>query len=1220
MNLETLRDVNQNIPFHHYTEKDIVAYHPTSSNIDLLITHIENPSLFYGRIADVALNESIAKMSVDLLETFSKSFNSYNYEPEGGCICAGFHSEYGEWYRVLVLVVYKDRVVAFLIDFGDIVVMYFNDLRPLPQEFVSLPSQAIALRLFNIKPRTLLQSEENYLGTDAWNENVIETFKELVLFKKVSVEIVSEIDVAKEKVTDLSLTPAKTIFNVHLKLLDVDIGTALVSSSLACVKEEKAVNEETKEKFIQNSLEQISKRVMYKDLPEKELPGVSFSLLIVNTENPSLFHGQIPDIDLLQELDSMSQDMTLCYSEDFTEYIPVVGEVCAAYFLAFEQFFRARIDHISKSKVTVTSIDFGNTQTVTLADIKPLPMKYASIPSQAYHLSLYGIEPEGKNWSEECCKFFMEYCVYKKVGVTVREKLNQICYVDIFSDDVPSFSKLLIHNGYAICKIQVCESTSKCIELSQDTIDGIAKIDDSILKSKEFLDKRKIDPYTRLPLFDLPNRFDVLVCHVESLERFYSQVCDQESLKKVYELQLELNKYCQSCEISFYTPKDGELCCGYLDDAWYRVYVKNVSNVSANVFFIDYGNCCDLTFSMLRPFSDTFLTFPSLAVPMKVYNPNRIKSYVEVVEEFRNRTENKVCSVVVLNINDGLVEVEITDDSLVSIMSVLEKLDIEMNSEKNELLAEEIVAETSELLQDDQKDFEGVLDISSKPKLSSPKVFTSSDLHSESMVINEGLMKNRYEPIYKSATKNTFTVSSLPLHFHPLESVSCKMELSRLAISNKAVSILMTHVESPYLSYGVALNSLHIVDSFSEKISRLAEEYKDTFHLKAGELCCVRREDGIWFRGVTSSISDGEAVVFCLDHGFTLIVNHDCICPFFDELKIYAAQAIPIKLMLVKPINGELKWSEITLLKFKELIGGQNVKIIAKQHEGFVTSVKMRLSNSNQSVEQIMEDLGMAEVSRSGIEENLSSVFIKKESVPFSDIGKKIQLESLPKAEFMAIVTCSISPRLFYAQVFDEEKIFKVDEIGAKLEELYDSDEKDFEFHSGQLCAVKYHDKLWYRGYIISNFGNDNFVVYLIDYGYKENMQKKNIKPLPDALQQYPAQALCMQLNNLVPVGLSGTYSHEANSTFKMLSEFRLVRVRPVLSIGNLHRVVIFDDITNNNIGAQMVQLGFAEYISIVQEHYSEKKQFTNGTLRDIRHKAISHAISASYKTKQKHF
>ncbi|XP_047128078.1 tudor domain-containing protein 15 isoform X1 [Hydra vulgaris] len=1215
--------------FQHYTVKDITFYSPSSSNLDLLITHVESPYFFYGRVADISLNETIANISVELYELYSNSVNNSNHKPVEGDVCAGFYAEYGEWYRILVLAVYSETVVAFLIDYGDVVVIPFDGLRLLPPRYISLPSQAIALRLNNIKPKIFQCEEENYPEADTWNTEAVEVFKDLVLFKKVSVEIVSEVDVSKEKATKISLTYVKTFANVHIKINDSDVASVLLSRNLACPKEKKTVNitqNITQDTSKSQESKCILKRVMYNDLPKIDFPVETFSLLIVNTDSPSKFHGQIPDIDLIKDLDLMSQDMTSYYSDDILEYIPIVGEVCAVFFITYEQYFRARIDYIGKSEIKVTSIDYGNTQTVALGDVKPLPLKYSIIPCQAYSLSLYGIvELHGNSWSEECCRFFMECCINSKVDITIKEKTNDVCYVDMSSNNVSSFSKLLIDKGYAKRSDEVCESESKPLDLLDKTYtkevieNNISKteIDEKplktydsprdlhetlVLQSEESLNKRILDPYTKLPLFTLPEKFDILVCHIESLECFYSQVCDNELLTKNYEMQLEMYDHCQLSEIKSYLPKNGELCFGYLDEAWYRVYVKYVSNSSANVFFIDYGNCCDLSFSMLRPFTNTFLKFPSLAIPMKLYNPKNVKPYASVIEEFRKRTENRRCSAAVKSVlSDGFLEVDIIDDSFVDVMSVL------VLTEASEASSSEI----SEALNDNQTD---VCDILSKPDERLPKKFNDANTTLESTV--NDVMHNGGES--KVLTANNFTVSNLPRREHPLESVSFKMRLSFLPISNKAVIISITHIESPYLIYGLRLDSLDVVKNLSEKISYLVEESNETLHLKAGALCCVQK-DGKWFRCVACSVDSYKVVVFCIDYGFTLVVNHNCIRPFFKELKDYAAQVIPIKLMFVKPVNEDQDWSDSAIFKFKSIVNNQNVKVISKQNQGVFSIVKMKLMNDNESVELLMEKMGIAVLNSFVTEaENSSGEYIKKEVIPFSDIYKKVMYETIPQDEFKAIVIYAVSPRIFYVQIFDNEKIAKVDEISVKLHELYDNDERELEFCPGQLCSVKYRDQLWYRGYIISI--SDDFVIYLIDYGIKANIKRKNIKPLPEELQKYPAQALVMQINNLIPSRSADSFNRDAILAFRSLTEGRLVRVRYITSIGYRHRVDIIDDISNDNIGLKLVQKGLADYKSIAQtpSMRSPEKGLTYRTLRDMRHNVVKQYNSIGQSNQQK--
>ncbi len=107
-------------------------------------------------------------------------------------------------------------------------------------------------------------------------------------------------------------------------------------------------------------------------------PSFAFSVQILNTEG-------------IASLEKLMRDFSLHHKTVAVppSFAPRGGELVSAKF-SDGQWYRAKVRRASpiKKEAEVTFIDYGNQDTVTFADIRPLDPKFRSLPGQAHEARL----------------------------------------------------------------------------------------------------------------------------------------------------------------------------------------------------------------------------------------------------------------------------------------------------------------------------------------------------------------------------------------------------------------------------------------------------------------------------------------------------------------------------------------------------------------------------------------------------------------------------------------------------------------------------------------------------------------------------------------------------------------------------------------------------------------------------------------------------------------
>ena len=95
--------------------------------------------------------------------------------------------------------------------------------------------------------------------------------------------------------------------------------------------------------------------------------------------------------------------------------MPTIGEVCAAEFAEFGQYFRGVVLKVNNNKTAeVQFIDYGNKSTVSFVKIAPLPKEHAAMARQAVQFALFQ-DVSNAVWPKQCIDD-VKVCILNKIA------------------------------------------------------------------------------------------------------------------------------------------------------------------------------------------------------------------------------------------------------------------------------------------------------------------------------------------------------------------------------------------------------------------------------------------------------------------------------------------------------------------------------------------------------------------------------------------------------------------------------------------------------------------------------------------------------------------------------------------------------------------------------------------------------------------------------------
>ncbi|XP_065890672.1 maternal protein tudor-like [Dysidea avara] len=1001
--------------------------------VDIMVTHVESPSHFYCSL--LQFNDQLAAIT-DTIATSGVSAPPV-CQPQEGTYCLAQYSEDEEWYRAYVISVDTNEVTVQFVDYGNVERVAISDLKCLEDaQLCSTPKQAIKCGLARVRPSM------GYQWTAGSCDFIVNT-----LLDKTLVALVHELSPER---MELILTTTD----------DKDISSELITAG--------------------HAIKQTS--VCYKELAL--FPNVPYSLYVCYV-NSSTGHTWCQLASCVTELNKL-MDQLVSYCPTARPVIPSQVSIGLACCVLFEDggWYRAQVINFgSNSMVEVLLVDFGNTTSVKVNELKEIKLSQLVFPKQAF-----------------CCAHS---------SLTEESEVSGVL-IGRMNDGVWN------------------------MKLTEEYRSG------EVSKQEELVTVAKVN------LFQKSSEVEVVVSHVLSPVQFYCQpydLCDQlyelstqlqsYGFDSMATLDPQEGVYCAARYVE--------------DNQWYRAKVTSIASQSVVcVLFVDYGNTEKVDCADVRPLPAVFTDLPSQAcccsLPNDMATTIDLDSFTNTVLEQQFKavlvdTLADLTNVVKLHTSSGelLFASQCTVSPLVLSVGTVHAAylchvespsqfycQLHCNVSDLTLLQDQLADKCNQKNSAPQKVQKGIF---------CAACYTEDHEWYRAEVVsvhgNQALVRFcDYGNTDTVNIKGSLVTLDNDMTTLPGQAVLCslaenaKLSPSQLAslvdqevilsiqkitrdgfhlVQIEADKAEPSHVPPLTLSINNHLPVVvtHCVSSgeFYCQDQRHASELEQLLstlcELEAGAspsevtigLHCAAcySEDGQWYRAEVRNVIANNISVIFLDYGnddTITIDNLRCLTPDLCQLPAQAFLCSLHKSLHVKPITTDSEsvfYSQVLNQEFTAIVTG-----VAS--DGVTHIVKLEGESGN-----VIDD---------------DSLNLARPTPPASIPDLQVPLNVVQEVSVVYVA----SPSELYCQL--TSNLDTIDDLMGQLENTTGSGHVT-SHDVGSYCASKYsEDGAWYRAKVLEAHGDNTLTVKFIDYGNTEVVDISETTPLKPALYALPAQAI----------------------------------------------------------------------------------------------------------------
>ncbi|XP_051769791.1 tudor domain-containing protein 1 isoform X3 [Ctenopharyngodon idella] len=559
------------------------------------VIDLRNPGMFSIHLQSIEMIESLKNITAELQKAYSTSF-APEYKPEIGELCAVKFSLDRNWYRAEVQSVDVARKTAnvFYIDFGNEENVTLDNIRPLSDNIDAAPPFALQCCVAGIKP-----------VTGSWTGECTIAVRQLITGKSLTFTVLDIMNDGALLAVDFPLSTLGKYMSTFL----IDQGYAIKDNVPVKPQTEHNINS-----LLTASFENFKRLSGGKNENSEARPPEPLTQGVGDTFTAVVTHLQSPSEILCQKLENASviQQLQLNLREHCSNTLasenfrPAPGTVCCSLFSEDNQWYRAKVlAYSSEDRVCVGYIDFGNSEEVELNRLRPINKELLALATQAIPCSLAGIKSPTGDWSEEAILMVKRLVCNRFIRVEILGKKDGralVSMIDESSDPQTNVAELLVNMGYAAIESLETEKN----EPAQASFPEMPPLSLPVVEKMEWT-------CAELP-FD-GQKVELVISTLKSLDEFY---CYNYSIDShvLTELSYELKKHCELDRAPF-TPTVGEPCCALFtgDAQWYRAMVLEVCGESkARVYFVDYGNSCEVEAAHLKAITQSLLKLPFQAI------------------------------------------------------------------------------------------------------------------------------------------------------------------------------------------------------------------------------------------------------------------------------------------------------------------------------------------------------------------------------------------------------------------------------------------------------------------------------------------------------------------------------------------------------------------------------------------------------------------------------
>uniref|UniRef100_A0AAY4DFF5 Tudor domain-containing protein 1 n=1 Tax=Denticeps clupeoides TaxID=299321 RepID=A0AAY4DFF5_9TELE len=610
------------------------------AEIQATIVEVRCPGKFFIHVQSAAMIDALRSISVELQKLSGTSACSL-YRPQEGEICSVKYTQDQNWYRGLIQAVDAEQQSASVlyIDFGNEEVASFDRIKPLPPGVDPIAPCALQCRVAAVTP----------VMTD-WTGECNIAMRQLVYGKTLTVSIVGALDNSAVFPVDVTLAQIGKTLSSFL----IEQGYATKEASVP----NKPRTEQEIKSILNASFENFKRLLGDKDENVEAQPPEPLSQGIGDTFSSVVTHLQSPyEIICQKTLLEHTGQRELPTSTRNCLLFPVPWFVLCSWFQD-SQWYRAKVlAYSSEERVCVGYIDFGNSEEVELSRLRPISTELLELPAQAIPCSLAGIV---ELTMLVCNRFIRVEILGEWEGRAL------VAMVDEVSDPQSNIAELLVSSGHAV----------------PETLE--AWLTDSPSSPAEPTASTPVKQKLQWSCAELPSEGQMVALVVSMIENpgeFYCYHYNSEGMQRLVEISADLQNHCQDAADSSFSPVVGEPCCARFtgrDGNWYRAMVKAVGHDGkVQVYFVDYGNTCELHPSQLKPVDSRLLKHPFQAIRcclagVEPYDGQWSKA---AIQRFRALCEAKQLEGRVLSITERGYGVELKSEShIITATLLMERL------------------------------------------------------------------------------------------------------------------------------------------------------------------------------------------------------------------------------------------------------------------------------------------------------------------------------------------------------------------------------------------------------------------------------------------------------------------------------------------------------------------------------------------------------------------
>ncbi|XP_051951825.1 tudor domain-containing 6-like [Xyrauchen texanus] len=1091
---DTYSDLKENKPV-FFTE----TLSPNTSHV-AVVQHVDSPGKFW--IQTLRYAEEFDQLMDGLRNLYSDPTSTEGLinRPVAGLLCAA-KAQDGVFYRAAVYKVIDKKAEVYFLDYGNTEVVDCFRLRQLPLRFQQLPAVAVKCSLNGIKSRL-----------KHWDDRATLLFSKIVEDKILDMHV-------QDKYQDTHM----------VQLVDTSLDGENDVSKLLC----NADFAESEKNIVDNSSVQSSGIFLTSTQPQ------TLSSTSAVTENASAFKEYLFPIGSSLEvtvsyiespndfwcqkarnaacLEVLMQDIQRFYAH--SEFQSPLEAACVARHPETGTWYRALVIQKHQTQnVDVLFVDYGQTKTVAIEDLRKVSPTFLKMKGQAFRCSLYNlIHPVSRSTLDWTPEATLQFQGFVDMAASMNVPLKCTIFAVMYDSQRVVFNVVDLETPFqSICNLLVQR-----------------RLADRAPSKMAPLPPFRLDTYY-YSTHDIKTGCEekVHITYVKSVTQFFCHLA--RNLDQVGKLADKVNSMCSQLEVNKCPQAFGTVCfVKYTDGQWYRGQIKS-KKTSVVVHFVDYGDTLEVDKSDLLPVpieAGDIMSVPVQAVECGLSDiPEDVPC--EVGNWFQNFADgHSFRALIVAKEPGGKLIVELYDGKTQVNALIRQKFPNEIHrndqstfqgrSSKNRI-AESVEVHLRKSSSDPRRNPMDKTQQSCNSHLAQrDDHFKSKPAQSKLGFQKDGRPKPTKVPgrCHNASKQHGSQRKSddgddglLPYQSGKADGVKTKSPtyLKESLLPLKLIKpgleaeVFISHYNSPFSFFVQMVTDENDIYSLVEKLNEIESFITNiaTCDIHKGDLVCAMfPNDNSWYRAAVREIIGDTIDVEFVDFGNTASISASKICGLVQSFASLPRYSIQCTLHGLNVDNTDEEFA----CNFKQVVEQYTGKVMCTfvKMSGNVWEVKLDMAGVVQGSTCRDEIPPAVALKIPGVKQTLSDI---KVCTHYKDPDLSVGMMVSGYASFIR------GPLLFWCQYAITDKL---QEISDMLQNVGNSLSKTLNEEAvpvGSACIALFNeDNLWYRAKVTSRDLDTLFITF-IDYGNESKVNVGKVKALPPELLDVPPQAFDCQL------------------------------------------------------------------------------------------------------------